>query len=231
MKDVKKGNPLFAQVLICRLALGATLSVSVPNTQFQNRMNRKLGITTNGSVKSIHKNFNQKDSQDTNNKKREANEESESEEDSKAKLINKKSKKSDAQNSTKEVKINPALQQKTDVNPSTSTHPTTPNGTIIESKPSELKSFSSQVPTINRKSIGIICPPNTPAGSPFTDLPKSSDIRPEAENQNDNAITEETNGTKGKERKRLKKEKKKERKRLKKEMERQRQAEDEKDEN
>jgi hypothetical protein len=64
-----------------RVALGAKRAVSQPSAQFQNRVNRKLGISNNAK-----KEVNGK------SKKREIQEsETDSEEDSKSKLVSKRS--------------------------------------------------------------------------------------------------------------------------------------------
>src|SRR5579859_3570930 len=94
LRDDRKGTDnLLDGRLTYRLALGATLSVSQPSTQFQNRMNRKMGIPAiNGITKTdVKKMVNGKGSDRVNgNGKRKAETESDSEEDSRSKLIKKK---------------------------------------------------------------------------------------------------------------------------------------------
>jgi len=82
--------------LMSRLALGATLSVTQPSTQFQSRMNRKMGIpTSNGIAKTdATKLVNENRSGGAKGSgKRKAETESDSEEDSRSKLIDKSSSK------------------------------------------------------------------------------------------------------------------------------------------
>jgi hypothetical protein len=185
---------------MARLALGATLSVSQPSTQFQNRMNRKMGIPgINGTAKTDVKKFvNGKASGMVNgNGKRVAETEDDSEEDSRSRLIKKKTSKENSQpgeaekrkkNPVQHSAINPALSL---ANPSSlpaGTHPEISK--IRDAPPSEDPSISSTASAVVESAM------ETPKIlSAASDVPAKGAIRTDEE------------------RNRLKKEKKKERKR------------------
>jgi len=206
--------------------------MSVPNTQFQNRMNRKLGITTNGISKVDNKSKGDRTGMTDSNRKRLVDQESESEEDSKSKLITKKSKRSDILQSTKDNKTNPVVAKKPPIGPSTApSEPDLVNSTSYTSEPTKSKNMNSSVPSDTGMDSSTltraISPPTTLTRSTLPDLPKLAEIRAEPEIVN--TRTDGTNETKEQERKRLKKERKKERKRQKKELERQQKSQKDKD--
>jgi hypothetical protein len=217
--------------LTIRLALGATLSVSMPNTTFQNRMNRKLGIGTNGIVKSDNQKSKRSDST-SQTKRQQANEESESEEDSKAKLITKKAKKLGVQ-VEKQDKTNPALSRARKESPSTVRDAknraliVTTSITTTEFQSAGINDSKLDDPAIldvNAKLNGTFSPSGSPKQSKPMDIPNRTDLSPESESSKQ-IKNEQTTEMTEQERKRLKKERKKERKRLKKQKERQQRAE------
>lgn len=186
---------------MARLALGATLSVSQPSTQFQNRMNRKMGISgINGTAKTdVKKMVNGKAGGMVNgNGKRAAETEEDSEEDSRSRLIKKKPSKGNTQLGEAEKKkkiplqhsaINPALSLAT-----SSPVPARTNPEISKTQDAPLSEDPSIASTV---SAGVESAIETAEiRSAETEVPvKDSD-----------SVTEE-------ERKRLKSQKKKERKR------------------
>jgi hypothetical protein len=181
------------------LALGATLSVSQPSTQFQNRMNRKMGIPgLNGTAKTDVKKFvNGKASGMVNgNGKRVAETEDDSEEDSRSRLIKKKSSKENPQlgeaekrkkNPVQHSAINPALSL---ANPSSLPAGTDPEISIRDAPLSEDPSISSTASAVVESAMET---PNILSAA--SEVPAKGAIRT------------------AEERERLKKEKKKERKR------------------
>jgi len=193
-------------------------------------MNRKLGITKNSSTKSDQVKFSRNGAVNSNGK-RQTDHQSESEEDSKSKLITKKAKKTEALRGIKETRTNPAASVRSPDDLSTLAQP---SNRSISAKTATLQSQTlkaidsrSEGPSISdvqdRQLNGAISPPTNVARSTLPDLPKLAEIRAET-HKTDDTRTNGTNETKEQERKRLKRERKKERKRLKKERERQQEA-------
>ena len=187
----------------------------MPNTQLQNRMNRKLGITTNGSAKSDQKNA--KETTDA-TKKRQTIDENESEEDSKSKLVTKKAKKTESLNASKQVKTNPALTAKSPdelVSPllqSSSIAPQSPQSNSKIDKVTPSKSDETQT-EVNGEVNGL----RDVTRKTLPDPPKLAEIRADAEKSP--VPSEETNNSNDltkEEKRKLKNAKKKERRRLKK---------------
>jgi hypothetical protein len=228
--DVKKGiSNNVGKGLTRRLALGAKLSASLPSTQFQNRMNRKMGIPSVIGSSKVDKMKNGQNGSENGNGKRKADVDSDSEEDSKSRLITKSSLKKHQSDESinKKKKISkesaphkaittgehPAL------SPSNSPKRETNQKLLLTENGSSTKSDRSKSPittaaeetelpvTLERS----VSPPTSKVLRKVPDLPKLSEIREEAAKTKLKATEE----TPEEEKKRLKKERKKERKRLK----------------
>jgi len=189
---------------MARLALGATLSISQPSTQFQNRMNRKMGIPgINGTAKTdVKKMANGKAGGIVNGHgKRAAETEDDSEEDSRSRLIKKKPPKENTQPGEAEKKKKIPVQHNA-INPAISlaTPSPVPAGTDPEISKTQDAPLPEDPSIASTGSAGVESSIETgEIRSAATEVPA----------KDSKSLTEE-------ERKRLKREKKKERKRLRK---------------
>src|SRR5579859_5416715 len=218
LSDNQKGRISSYGLFNGRLALGATLKVSSTTKEHQNRINRKLGIGgINGVTKSTEKT---KGTIVNGNGKRQSLEQSsDSEDDSRTRLISKSSKKNDTTESQKKKK---KKKQAIETNehgsaekdgarppsspPKAKIHPALLGSAQVAS-PKPHKSPTPQAsPTISKKEVDRPAPSPTPA-SPVTskDLPRLAEI-PTAEPESPKLSREE--------KKRLKKKRSKEKKKL-----------------
>ena len=210
-----------------RLALGATLSKSQPSSQFQNRMNRKMGITLgNGHPKTGKTNTKGDDTANTASK-RKAEVSSDSEEDSKLKLITKlSSKKSEFTEPTNKRKISSGVPKRHQAIQNGQTN-ASPSATSLERK--KLQSPMLSVNEGQEREVSAVFShsqsPSSSVRNGFTSkhtlatasAVKQLEIQTLPEYRATNSLQDDpTKEAKRQERKRLKREKKKEAKRLKK---------------
>lgn len=210
INNSRKSHPEL--IILGRLALGAKLSISQPSTQFQNRMNRKMGISPiNGTHKPDMKkravNGESTDGLVSSNEKRKADADSDSEEDSKSRLIKKLS--------SKKLELTQSSNKKKISNSKSTVHTA-----IIQTspKPSITSPTQQHPPTVSVSTDNV--------SSNTTQLQRNGidGEAPSIPNSNDSQILndsqtaedDEKEDAEKQERKRLKREKKKEQKRLKK---------------
>jgi hypothetical protein len=222
LKDDKKGTP--PPSIDTRVALGAKLAVSQSSSQHQNRMNRKMGIPVNGITKI------EKKSAVNGTGKRKTEGSSDSEDDSRSRLITKlSSKKTDALDSPKKKKKPPEMVQhkavvdtpqspavssakasKSKETPTSPASPTPMQSYDISSPSNQLGSHVFPPETIPPPSDPLVPTLSPPATGPklSTDLPTLFEIRAAAE-------LDDTDESEEKRLKKQRKMEKKERKKMK----------------
>jgi hypothetical protein len=224
--------------LTSRLALGAKVSAPQPSTQFQNRMNRKLGISSINGFSKVDKTKGQNGTENGHGK-RKAEINSDSEEDSKSKLVSK--------SSSKKHESNEQISKKKRVSTESAPHKAITTGEHSALSPIQSpkrEKLQKLLSTDQSASTGSDPPPlpnsatakestlpatlERPVSPPIhsvlkkvPDLPKLAEFRQDTEDM------KKTEGITEDEKKRLKREKKKERKRLKKLEKKNSQLEDE----
>lgn len=198
-------------IILGRLALGAKLSTSQPSTQFQNRMNRKMGISPiNGThkldIKKSAVNGKSTDGLVNSNEKRKAGADSDSEEDSKSRLIKKlSSKKLELTQSSNKKKSNSKSTVHTAI---TQTSPKASITSPTQHRPPTVSVSTDNVSSNNAQLQRNGINGETPSIPNSTDSQILNDFQAADDDGKEDAEKQE--------RKRLKREKKKEQRRLKK---------------